>query len=1170
MATGPPPGAAAAGSPASFLASRGAIPIPLAPMPPPPPAAAAAAAAGPAAATNERDSTQQHDDAIPASLRAALRLNLVLSNHVAWKLTPEHAAVYLLTYARMMHHASVGPSGSAVLEVPFPVHGTTMILNRGLDSQFRKDEYAWQLRKGSKHVRENHMTIKIDGREFVKVSYARLESNPYFYRRVFWLVSMPKLVLVHYVDDRLAASTQPPLELQQALQHDSTSTGRSHPPRQQQQQQQQQQHGPHQHTSSATTTPLMGSTVPIAPWPSTLPFGSPSGVSTAAASPAALAFSASTLRIADFSPEWAVCGESTKFLIVAPWIVASIRRWSCRLGSAEYPAEMLYPGILRVYIPAITNPGILPLSVVLEGGLASPPVFVPFRPSSGSVNGVGAIATSTTATSPNTSILEATIPGESFVAGQTPPFVNNLTNTQPIFVDERATRLKIIRRLDLLASELSQRANQAHAETANRSLGGTLPLAPIVSTDLETMLECPLPRFEERLLATMARLFAIDQVYQAASLAERESNSLMAGLASVRNAELRDDDDASAHGGDDDSDDGDGMDDEEEADAAAAAASLQLQQDGSSESASNFLFSSFGVLEEGLQPLLDTHGPGPAFEGSALATATTAHSHASDARAASDTLLETPRSLSHATSNTSISESSVPRTRHDSFVEGSSVNNTSLTYDDAGMTLLHYLAALGTSEIVNVVLYWKSAIRDRATIESLLWRSLDVMSTDARMRTPLFWACALGHTTTVRALLEYDSRQLRVSDAWGKLPIDVAFEHGRQDVVDVLNEYTRRVDNGQSQFPAEVFRDRPENLLADRVWADLQASQSEQILERDFRDMTLKDRDCLDLFRAATIIQTAFRDYQNHQREQRMAQAAMLIQNAFRRHKHHSQFRNTVNAAVRIQNVYRAYRQHSQFKQTRSAALTIQRQFRERTERRRMRAAASQDVARQMVHAAHRSAALDGVMAISNDPFHTFGYDLGNSVTTLPQAALSDENMSNPFGLMLGSPASFSTHAQQPLTRRRSSLRGADFGIPDFASPGVLASAQHSISNGSHLSTPAFHATPSAAPAGFPFSLSPPQAKSQQASGASPSFLQSTTSPALQQQHYADGAHGLYSSSQPEPGATAAGADFLVASPAAPLANTANANDSNASSSLMGLLYDLDSIVDEQHPFHGL
>ncbi|XP_078696116.1 calmodulin-binding transcription activator 2-like isoform X1 [Branchiostoma floridae x Branchiostoma belcheri] len=179
-------------------------------------------------------------------------------------------------------------------------------------------------------------------------------------------------------------------------------------------------------------------------------------------------------------------------------------------------------------------------------------------------------------------------------------------------------------------------------------------------------------------------------------------------------------------------------------------------------------------------------------------------------------------------------------------------------------------------------------------------------------------------------------------------------------------DHTYRDVTTPGSVDSPVDLDSPDDLLEDfaidphdppptrEEWCEF-LNASGRVTE-ELQSLTLTDQEQKKLYRAAAVIQNAFRQYksrrqrrlreieaailiQNYYRRyamfKKMNRAAILIQSRFRRYYEQKRFRQLYRAAVLIQSYFRSFREHERFRQYRRAAIIIQKRFRGHCQRKR-------------------------------------------------------------------------------------------------------------------------------------------------------------------------------------------------------------------------------------------
>ena len=81
-----------------------------------------------------------------------------------------------------------------------PSNGSLFLFDRNIVKNFKKDLYTWKRRKdGGNSVREDRMSLKINGVDCIYGCYSHNSFIQTFHRRCYWLLAKPNIVLVHYL-----------------------------------------------------------------------------------------------------------------------------------------------------------------------------------------------------------------------------------------------------------------------------------------------------------------------------------------------------------------------------------------------------------------------------------------------------------------------------------------------------------------------------------------------------------------------------------------------------------------------------------------------------------------------------------------------------------------------------------------------------------------------------------------------------------------------------------------------------------------------------------------------------------------------------------------------------------------------------------------------------------
>ncbi|KAI4340638.1 hypothetical protein MLD38_025452 [Melastoma candidum] len=103
-----------------------------------------------------------------------------------------------------------------------PPSGSLFLFNKRVLRLFRRDGHNWRKKKDQRTVGEAHERLKVGNVEALNCYYAHGEDNPYFQRRIYWILdpALEHIVLVHYRDitkGKLASGSNPLLSPESSL-----------------------------------------------------------------------------------------------------------------------------------------------------------------------------------------------------------------------------------------------------------------------------------------------------------------------------------------------------------------------------------------------------------------------------------------------------------------------------------------------------------------------------------------------------------------------------------------------------------------------------------------------------------------------------------------------------------------------------------------------------------------------------------------------------------------------------------------------------------------------------------------------------------------------------------------------------------------------------------------
>jgi len=94
---------------------------------------------------------------------------------------------------------------SNISEINQPESGNLYLIDKTVMKRWRKDKHDWKKRPDGRTVRENQEKLRLNGKEVLVAAYTHGTGEngtpESLHRRAHWLISDPKYVLIHYLDE---------------------------------------------------------------------------------------------------------------------------------------------------------------------------------------------------------------------------------------------------------------------------------------------------------------------------------------------------------------------------------------------------------------------------------------------------------------------------------------------------------------------------------------------------------------------------------------------------------------------------------------------------------------------------------------------------------------------------------------------------------------------------------------------------------------------------------------------------------------------------------------------------------------------------------------------------------------------------------------------------------